>query len=114
MNNQEDLDREEYELIKCLGRKYRGKYQWPPFVSMIPDQLPWMINQEESLLLKDILLKLNTFLSDTENLSEKVPSFGENLLVIQENGELTLLSMDELIEKALQNPVLKLDISELE
>lgn len=113
-NNREDLDREEYDLIKQLGRKYRGKYQWPSFVSMIPDQLPWIINQEECLLLTDILLKLNAFLSSTENLSEKVPSLGENVLAVQENGELTLLSMNELVEKALQNPVLKLDISELE
>ncbi|WP_152658198.1 plasmid pRiA4b ORF-3 family protein [Oceanobacillus sp. CFH 90083] len=113
-NNREDLDEEEYELIKRLGRKYRGKYQWPSFVSMIPDQLPWMINQEECLLLTDILLKLNAFLSDTENLSEKVPSFGNHLLAVRENGESVLLSTDELIQEALQDPVLELELSEIE
>lgn len=113
-NNRDDLDEEEYELIKKLGRKYRGKYQWPSFVSMIPDQLPWRINQEECLLLTEILLKLDTFLSDTENLSEKVPSFGGTMLAIDENEALIYLSTDELIEEALQEPVLELDISEIE
>lgn len=113
-NNRDDLDEEEYDLIKRLGRKYRGKYQWPSFVSMVPDQLPWRINQEECLILTDILLKLDAFLSNTENLSEKVPSFGRNMLAINENEELILLSTDELIEEALQEPVLELDISEIE
>ncbi|WP_040980961.1 plasmid pRiA4b ORF-3 family protein [Oceanobacillus jeddahense] len=113
-NNREDLDEEEYDLIKNLGRKYRGKYQWPSFVSMVPDQLPWTINQEECLILTGILLKLDAFLSNTENLSEKVPSFGGNMLAINENEELILLSIEELIDEALQEPVLELDISEIE
>lgn len=114
-NSREELNEDEYDLIKSLNRKYRGKNQWPSFTSMIPDAVPWSFNQEESLIFKEVLTKLESFLSRTDNLSRIIPSFDSGeILALNKEGEQIILSTIELIEKAAQAPDLELNLSEIE
>jgi len=114
-NNREELNEDEYDLIKSLNRKYRGKNQWPSFISMIPDTVPWSFNQEESLIFKEVLSKLESFLSRTDNLSRIAPSFDSGeILALNKEGEQIILSTIDLIEKIVQDPDLELDLSEIE
>lgn len=45
--NREDLHPHEYQLIKELGLRYRGKKQWPSFQSYRPGMYPWKLNKQE-------------------------------------------------------------------
>ncbi|GAA0338852.1 plasmid pRiA4b ORF-3 family protein [Oceanobacillus sp. FSL W7-1293] len=114
-NSREELNEDEYDLIKSLNRKYRGKNQWPSFTSMIPDTVPWSFNQEESLIFTEVLSKLESFLSRTDNLSSVAPSFDSGeILALNKEGEQIILSTIDLIEKAVQDPGLELNLSEIE
>ncbi|WP_179134536.1 plasmid pRiA4b ORF-3 family protein [Oceanobacillus timonensis] len=114
-NNREELSEDEYDLIKSLNRKYRGKHQWPSFVSMVPDTVPWSFNQEECWIFTEVLTKLDAFFSRTKNLSKKVPSFDDGeILALNKQGEQIILSINKQIIKAVQVPALELELSEIE
>lgn len=53
--NREELEEDDYLLIKKLGLSFRGKKQWPMFRSIEPGYHPWVINEQEALLLRNIL-----------------------------------------------------------
>ncbi|MFD1066142.1 plasmid pRiA4b ORF-3 family protein [Oceanobacillus locisalsi] len=114
-NDREELNEDEYDLIKSLDRKYRGRLQWPSFVSMIPDTVPWSFNQEECLIFTEVLSKLDTLLSQTESLSNEVPSFDDGeILALNKEGEQTILSKDKQVTQAITFPKLELELSEIE
>ncbi|NLF19451.1 MAG: hypothetical protein GX595_19665 [Lentisphaerae bacterium] len=45
------LEAEDREVIRSLGRKYRGRQAWPWFRSYLPGQYPWHVNGNELRLL---------------------------------------------------------------
>jgi len=45
--NREQLHKEDHEVIKKLGLKFRGANNWPLFRNYSPGYLPWFINEEE-------------------------------------------------------------------
>lgn len=46
--DRQDLDSEDYKLIKDLGVKFHGKKQWPQFRSYQPGYFPWFIDEAEA------------------------------------------------------------------
>ncbi len=49
--NREQLEKQDRDLIKKLGLKFRGKQNYPLFRSIIPNFLPWFISSEEAQML---------------------------------------------------------------
>lgn len=49
--NRDQLDRQDREVIKKLGLKFRGAYAWPMFRSYRPGYMPWFVTAEEALRL---------------------------------------------------------------
>lgn len=47
LSDRNELEQEDYRLIKNLGLRFRGKKQWPMFRSMKPGYHPWMLEDEE-------------------------------------------------------------------
>ncbi|MCJ7840157.1 plasmid pRiA4b ORF-3 family protein [Lederbergia sp. NSJ-179] len=71
--NRDELEKEDYELIKAAGIPFRGKNQWPEFRSYLPGYYPWMIDREEARLL---LLAIEQFPYLFQDIKEKklIPS----------------------------------------
>lgn len=46
--DREELEKEDREVIKQLGLRFRGRGQWMYFRAMKPGVFPWMINAEEA------------------------------------------------------------------
>jgi hypothetical protein len=46
-----DLQKEDLEIIRSLGLKYRGRSAWPLFRSQKPGYVPWFIDKDEALFL---------------------------------------------------------------
>lgn len=53
--SREDIEKEDYEIIKKLGLKFRGKNAWPQFRSIHPAHLPWFLEDSEVRFLRQIL-----------------------------------------------------------
>ncbi len=51
MCDREDLDRDDYALIKSLGLRYRGRGQWPRLRRLRPGRVPWYLEEEDRELL---------------------------------------------------------------
>lgn len=49
------LDKADLDLIKSLGRKYRGKNAWPMFRSYRAGYIPWRLDEEEAGLMATVL-----------------------------------------------------------
>jgi hypothetical protein len=45
--NREEVSPEQYQIIRDLSLRFRGKNQWPYFLSMKPQFIPYMINTKE-------------------------------------------------------------------
>lgn len=45
--DRDELDKEDYALIKELGRGYRGKKKWPQLRRMRPYRVPWDLSEED-------------------------------------------------------------------
>lgn len=54
-SNRDELDQEDYQLIKELGYSFNGKYQWPQFISMTVGYVPRQLSSEEVTLFTDCL-----------------------------------------------------------
>ncbi|GAA0367661.1 plasmid pRiA4b ORF-3 family protein [Bacillus horti] len=54
-SDRDEIEKEDYDLIKEAGFSYRGKKQWPMFRSFAPGYYPWTIDQEEVRLLIRLL-----------------------------------------------------------
>ncbi|MCX7780881.1 MAG: hypothetical protein N2491_08195, partial [Negativicutes bacterium] len=53
--NREMLDKEDLQVIKSLGLKFRGRNQWPQFRDHSPGLYPWFINSSQCRTLTHIL-----------------------------------------------------------
>jgi hypothetical protein len=53
--NRDELQKEDYDTIKKLKLKFRGKSDWPLFRSHRPGFFPWFVEAEEALFLRYIL-----------------------------------------------------------
>jgi hypothetical protein len=49
--SRQEVQKQDYEIIKQLGFRFRGKAAWPCFRSHQPGCLPWFINAAEARLL---------------------------------------------------------------
>ena len=45
-NDRQQLESQEYEIIRSLGLKFRGKKAWPSFNDHRPGWMPWVIEDE--------------------------------------------------------------------
>lgn len=59
--NRSDLTDYDYQLIKSLGLKFRGRYQWPQFRSFRPGYVPWNIDVAEAKFLAYVLQQIIEF-----------------------------------------------------
>ncbi|GGK32384.1 hypothetical protein GCM10010965_26610 [Caldalkalibacillus thermarum] len=53
--NRNKLTDPDYQLIKRLGFKYRGRHQWPVFRDYTPGFVPWYINEDDARLMTRVL-----------------------------------------------------------
>ncbi|MDH4136697.1 MAG: hypothetical protein OEW09_08315, partial [Anaerolineae bacterium] len=53
--DREELYREDREVIKALGLKFRGRGAWPLFRSYVPGYFPWFVTPEEARFLTLVL-----------------------------------------------------------
>src|ERR1051326_7444971 len=53
--NRDTLDKQDRELIKRLGLKFRGAGAWPMFRSYRPGFMPWFVTSEEARFLAHAL-----------------------------------------------------------
>jgi hypothetical protein len=49
--DRERLDKEDRDIIKKLGLKFRGRDSWPLFRSHLPGYFPWFVTRDEALFL---------------------------------------------------------------
>lgn len=49
--DRDELEPEDYQLIKRHGLSFRGRKQWVQFRSMVPGMHPWSIDEEEARML---------------------------------------------------------------
>lgn len=49
--DREDLEKEEYALIKSYDVPFRGRKSWPSFMSYKPGYYPWLMDDEEARLM---------------------------------------------------------------
>ncbi len=75
--NREFLADEDRTLIKKLGLKYRGKNSWPMFRNIEPGYFPWLLTDEEAVLMAHIL----------EQLLEVAPRVKENYEILIPDDE---------------------------
>ena len=81
MCDREDLDRDDYALIRSLGLRYRGRGQWPRLRRLRPGRVPWYLEKEDKELLADALTAACA-LAEGERLC--LP--GDRLAVAREDG----------------------------
>jgi len=53
--NRGELEKEDHEIIKRLGLKFRGQNSWPMFRSFRPGFFPWFLEAEEGRVLAHVL-----------------------------------------------------------
>lgn len=53
--NRNELEKEDYELIKNLGLTFRGRHQWPSFRSYRPGYYPWILEPDEVLFFTRVI-----------------------------------------------------------
>lgn len=53
--NRDELEPEDYNLIKREGLTFRGKKQWPMLRSFVPGYYPWLLSDEEAEIFSVIL-----------------------------------------------------------
>lgn len=88
--NREYIEKRDYEVIRKLGLRFRGKNEWPLFRSYLPGYLPWYLNHEEvqflTITLQQAIHVCKRFKNDPEML---IPPSTTEILVrvpLKENG----------------------------
>jgi hypothetical protein len=83
--DRDQLDRQDREVIKKLGLKFRGSYAWPMFRSYRPGYMPWFVTAEEmrylTYALSQTLEVAPRVKDDPELLSAYSDEAGESYLV---------------------------------
>lgn len=83
--NRDELDKKQYNLIKELGFKFRGKNNWTYFESNSKGYIPSILNEGEVLLMLDVF----------KNLYMAIKKYIENDIEVNfENGETLLRRYD--------------------
>lgn len=104
--DRDEVSKEQYQVIKDLGLKFRGRNNWVYFKSFSVGEIPRDLNDEEVLLLTLIykkLLKLVDFISEDPSVIESDVIKARRLL---DNNELETLDFFE-IYPTLQEAMIK-------
>lgn len=64
--DRQDLDKEDYALIKSLERSYRGRGQWPRLRKLHANRVPWYLAQEDVQAMTQALRAANHVLQNGE------------------------------------------------
>ena len=51
LGDREELDKEDRDVIRSLGLRYRGRGRWPLFRSYVPGYFPWLLEADDAVLL---------------------------------------------------------------
>ncbi|RWR07763.1 plasmid pRiA4b ORF-3 family protein [Siminovitchia fortis] len=79
--NRDELENEDYQLIKDNGMAFRGKKQWQQFRSFKPGFVPWVIEADEARLLTIAVEQAIEVIKEVENGLE-IPYFtGDNPVI---------------------------------
>lgn len=89
-SNRDELDKEDYKLVKELGYSFRGKHQWLQFVAMSVGLVPQQLSPEEVILFADCLELLYPVLSEIAH-KESDMSEVQTLTISQEKMETSQL-----------------------
>lgn len=94
-SNRDELDKEDYRLIKSLDLKYRGKKQWPLFRSFVPGYYPWSLDRAEVELLIAIIPQVIHICIQLNEQPSLITFYnGKSLPFFDENGERQLIVTD--------------------
>lgn len=84
--NRDDLSKEQYQTVKSLGYKFRGKNQWLYFISHKTGYFPYNMDQAE-------VNRMNTYLTQ---LLQAIAYYNKNKLTVHfEDGNMFLYSRNE-------------------
>ena len=61
--DRQDMQKQDLEIIRSLGLKFRGRNSWPQFRSQRPGYAPWFLEKEEALFLT-IALEQSLMIAD--------------------------------------------------
>lgn len=89
--DREALEKEDREIIKALGRKYRGRQAWPLFRSFQPGYAPWLLSSAEVRFLALVLeqtLDVTRRLERDPELLDMEDEFSYLVRAPQGNGQL--------------------------
>ncbi|MBU4535484.1 MAG: hypothetical protein KKF16_06640 [Euryarchaeota archaeon] len=71
--DREDIEDEDYQIIRKLGLRFRGKNGWPQFRSLRPHYMPWYLEKDEAqfltLVLEQTALICKALKKDPENIT---------------------------------------------
>ncbi|SES27389.1 pRiA4b ORF-3-like protein [Gracilibacillus ureilyticus] len=116
--NRNELEEEEYQLIKSIGRTYRGNNQWPAFHSLVPGYYVWRPDKEEVHLLLEVYPLLLNVLKRVTKGKLMIPGGLENwyALTKDQNGDWidSTLSVEKQYKEATKSKEIQLEVSELE
>lgn len=91
-SNREELEKEDYQLIKALDLKYRGKKQWPMFRSFSPGYFPWLLNKEEVELLTYLLPLVIKVCKQVQQQPGIIPNYlGQSVSLFHSEGDVELV-----------------------
>jgi hypothetical protein len=132
--DRDTLEKQDRDLIKKLGLKYRGAHAWPMFRSYRPGYLPWFVTSEEARFLAwaiEQTLEVAPRVKDNPNILfdesdeedevylVRVPREPEGVLYWEERmiripepaaPEIPVVMEPGLVEKAAKLPLIKLNI----
>lgn len=113
-SNREELEKEDYQLIKALDLKYRGKKQWPMFRSFLPGYFPWLLNKEEVELLIYLLPLVIKLCKQVQQQPDAIPDYiGQSVSLFNSEGDIELVQTPIVDKQATLADNLQLDELEL-
>ena len=74
-NNRDELSKGEYEFIKDAGFTFRGKNQWPSFLSLTPGKMPWRMSDEEMEIMTIAMQQTLILIKELKQNSYEIESF---------------------------------------
>lgn len=86
--DRDELDKEDYALIKELGRSYRGKKKWPQLRRVRPYRVPWDLSEEDIAELCAALDVLNGSAQGTDVTEENIDAAPMTMPEAQLNNEM--------------------------
>ncbi|MEK4387220.1 hypothetical protein MKZ25_15750 [Solibacillus sp. FSL W7-1464] len=112
--DRDELDKEDYELIKEHGLSFRGKKNWIAFKTFEPGFVPMQPDYDEvetMIELIELMIQVTKMrMSGWEY--PMVPMYGYPLFEVQNDGEVDLLGIIEM--ERIEDWVLEIDVNDLE